>query len=111
MDNHHELGEERPPKNTVVANVKACDSERHHLPAIVVPGPQDNSRSMRPMGVDDCPRITPGKVSCIGVRSAKLRLISMNVFLIMRFSEAPLSTRVFATLCRLIGRLITKGKF
>jgi hypothetical protein len=73
--------------------------------------PQDTSRSMCPMGVDDYPRITPWKVSCTGVRSAKLRPISMNIFFMMRLSEVPLSIRVLATLCRPIGSLITKGKF
>jgi hypothetical protein len=66
---------------------------------------------MRPMGVDDCPRITLWSVSCTGVKSDRLRPISMKVFLMMRFSEAPLSTRVLATLCHPIGSLTTKGKF
>jgi hypothetical protein len=44
------------------------------------------------MGVDDYPGITSWKVSCNGVRSARLRPISMNVFLMMRLREAPLST-------------------
>jgi hypothetical protein len=63
------------------------------------------------MGVDHCPRITSWNVSCTGVRSDRLRTISMNVFLIMRLKEAPLSTRVLATLCHPIRSLTTKGKF
>jgi hypothetical protein len=48
------------------------------------------------MGVDDCLRITPWNVSWIGVKSDKLRLISMNVFLMMRLRDAPLSISVLA---------------
>jgi hypothetical protein len=43
------------------------------------------------MGVDDWSGITSWKVSCTGVNSTRLRLISMNVFLMMRLSEASLS--------------------
>jgi hypothetical protein len=35
----------------------------------------------------------------------------MKVFLIIRFSEAPLSIKVLATLCHPIGILSTKGRF
>jgi hypothetical protein len=63
------------------------------------------------MGVDDCLRITPLNVSCTRVRSDRSRPISMNVFLNMRLREAPLSTRVLATLCHLIRNLTMKGKF
>jgi hypothetical protein len=35
----------------------------------------------------------------------------MKVFLIIKFSEAPLSIKVLATLCRSIRILTTKGKF
>jgi hypothetical protein len=35
----------------------------------------------------------------------------MEVFLIIRFSDAPLLIKVLATLCRPIGILITKSKF
>jgi hypothetical protein len=35
----------------------------------------------------------------------------MNVLLIKRFNEAPLSIIVLATLCRPIGILTTNGKF
>jgi hypothetical protein len=59
---------------------------------LLSPDPQDTSRSMHPMGVDDCPRITPWNVSCTEVRSARFRLSSMKVFLIMRLRDAPLST-------------------
>jgi hypothetical protein len=45
------------------------------------------------------------------VRSARLRPISMKVFLIMRLRDASLSIRVLATLCRPIESLTTKGKF
>jgi hypothetical protein len=75
------------------------------------PVPQDTSRSMRPMGVDNCPRMIPWKVSCVGVHSSKLRPISTKVFLIIKFSEAPLSIKVLATLWHSIGILTTKGKF
>jgi hypothetical protein len=78
---------------------------------LLSPDPQDTSRSMRLMGVDNWPGVTPWKVSCIGVRSAKWRPISMNVFLMMRLSEAQLSIRVLATLCRPIGSLTMNDKF
>jgi hypothetical protein len=51
------------------------------------------------MGVDACPRMISWNVSCMGVRFDNLRPISMKVFLIMRFNEAPLSINVLATLC------------
>jgi hypothetical protein len=73
--------------------------------------PQDTSKSMCPVGVDDCPGVIPWKVSCIGVSSARLRPISIKVFLIIRFKEAPLSINVLATLCRRIGIFTMKGKF
>jgi hypothetical protein len=63
------------------------------------------------MGVDNYPVMIPLKVSCIGVNCAKLRPISMKVFLIMRFREAPLSINVLATLCHPIGIFTMKGKF
>jgi hypothetical protein len=75
------------------------------------PDPQDTFRSMHPMGVDDCPGIIPWKVSCTRVNSVKLRSISMKVFLIIKFSEAPLSIKVLATLCRSIRILTMKGRF
>jgi hypothetical protein len=75
------------------------------------PDPQDTFRSMHPMGVNDCPGIIPWKVSCTRVNSVKLRPISMKVFLIIKFSEAPLSIKVLATLCRSIRILMTKGRF
>jgi hypothetical protein len=46
-----------------------------------------------------------------GVKSAKLKSISMKVFLIMRFNETLLSINVLATLCRPIGILTTNDKF
>jgi hypothetical protein len=78
---------------------------------LLSPVPQDTSRSMRPIGVDDYPGMIPWKVSCIGVISARLRPISMMVFLIMRFKEAPQSINVLATLCRPIGMLTMKDMF
>jgi hypothetical protein len=75
------------------------------------PVPRDISRSMRPMRVDACPGMIPWNVSYTGVRSDKLRPISMKIFLIMRFNEALLSINVLATLCRPIGILTTSGKF
>jgi hypothetical protein len=63
------------------------------------------------MGVDDCPRMIPWKVSCTGVNYGKLRPISMKVFLITRFTKAPLSINALTTLCRLIGIFTAKGKF
>jgi hypothetical protein len=53
---------------------------------------------MRPMGVDDYPWIALWYMSCISVIYARFRSISINVFLIMRLREAPLSTRVLATI-------------
>jgi hypothetical protein len=73
--------------------------------------PQHTSRSMHPIGVDDCPGTTSWNMSCIGVRSDRLRHISMKVFLMIRFNEAPLSISVWSTLCRPIGNLTTNGKF
>jgi hypothetical protein len=70
------------------------------------PVPQDSSRSMCPMRVDAYPGMIPWNVSCTGVKSDNLRPISMTVFLIMRFNEAPLSINALATLCRLI-RILT----
>jgi hypothetical protein len=46
-----------------------------------------------------------------GVNLAKLRPISMKVFLIIKFSEDPLLIKVLATLCRPIGVLTMKGRF
>jgi hypothetical protein len=75
------------------------------------PIPQDTSRSMCLMGVDDYPEMIPWKVSCTGVNSAKLRPISMKVFLIIKFSETPLSIKVLATLWRPIEILTMRGRF
>jgi hypothetical protein len=72
---------------------------------------QDTYRSMRPMGVDACPGMIPWNVSCTWVKSNNLRPISMKVFLIKRFNEAPLSINVLATLCRPMGILTTSGWF
>jgi hypothetical protein len=63
------------------------------------------------MGVDNYPGMIPWKVSCNGVNSAKMRPISMKVFLIMRFIEALLSINVLDTLCCLIRIFTMKGKF
>jgi hypothetical protein len=71
----------------------------------------DTSISMHPMGVDVCPGKIPWNVSCTGIRSDKLRPISMKVFLIIRFNEAPLSINVLAALCRPIGILTMSGRF
>jgi hypothetical protein len=78
---------------------------------LLSPVPQDTSKSMRPIGVDDYPGMTPWNMSCIGIRSDKLRLISMKVFLMIRFNEAPLSINVLAILGRPIGNLTMNGKF
>jgi hypothetical protein len=106
MDDYNELEEEMPLENVVVANVEACNLECQHLQTHRIPLGQCVQ-----WGVDDCPGITQWKVSCTEVRSARLRPILMNVFLMMRLSEAPLSIRVLATLCHLIGSLTMKGKF
>jgi hypothetical protein len=63
------------------------------------------------MGVDDYPGMITWNVSCTGVSSARLRPISMMVFLIIKFSEAPLLIKVLATLWHLIGILMMKDKF
>jgi hypothetical protein len=65
---------------------------------------------MRHMGVDVCPGMISWNVSCIGVKSDNLRSISMKVFLIMRFNEAPLSINVLATLCHPIEILMMSGR-
>jgi hypothetical protein len=75
------------------------------------PVPQDTSRSMHPMGIDAYPGMIPWNMSCTGVRSDNLRPISLKVFLIMRFNEAPLSINVLATLCYPIGILTMSGRF
>jgi hypothetical protein len=93
MDDCHKLQEERSPKDTVVPDVKTGHLKCQHLP------------------VDDCPGMIPWKVSCTGVNSAKLRPISMKVFLIIKFSEPPLSIKVLVILCRPIGILTMKGRF
>jgi hypothetical protein len=78
---------------------------------LLSPDPQDTSRSMRPTGVDDYPGMIPCNVSCIGVKSFRLRPISMKAFLMIRFNEAQLLISVLATLCCPIGSLISNGKF
>jgi hypothetical protein len=59
VDEHHELQEERPPKNAVVPDVETGYLKHQHLLALVAPDPQDTSRSMRLIGVDDCPGMIP----------------------------------------------------
>jgi hypothetical protein len=59
VDDHHELQEERPPKNAVVPDVETGYLKHQHLLALVAPDPQDTSRSMRLIGVDDCPGMIP----------------------------------------------------
>jgi hypothetical protein len=66
---------------------------------------------MRPIGVGDWPGMTPWNVSCAGTRSDRLRPISMKVFLMIRFIEAPLSINVLVILYCPIGYLTTNGKF
>jgi hypothetical protein len=61
------------------------------------------------MGVDVCPGMISWNVSCTRVKSDNLRSISMKVFLIMRFNEAPLSINVLATLCHPIEILMLSG--
>jgi hypothetical protein len=39
MDDRHELQEERPPKDTIVPDVKTSNLERQHLPTLVLPYP------------------------------------------------------------------------
>jgi hypothetical protein len=75
------------------------------------PDPQDTFRSMHLIGVDDCPAMIQWKMSCTVVNSARLRPISMKVFLIIKFSEAPLLIKVLATLCHPIGISMMKGRF
>jgi hypothetical protein len=100
-----------PLQDIVVFDVKAGTSNVSISLRLFSSVPQDTSRSMHPMGVDDRPGMIPWKVSCTGVRSAKLRPISMKVFLIIKFSEAPLSIRVLSTLWRPIRILTMKGRF
>jgi hypothetical protein len=73
------------------------------------PAPRDTSRLMHPMGVDNYPGMIPWTMSCTGVNLPKLSPISMKVFLIIKFSEAPLSIKVLTTLCHPIGILTMKG--
>jgi hypothetical protein len=100
-----------PPEDAVVANVKVGYFERKYLLMLLFPVSQDTSWSMSLIRVNDCPGIILWKVSCTGVSSAKLRPVSMNVFLIMRIREVPLSINVLATLYCLIGIFTTEGKF
>jgi hypothetical protein len=78
---------------------------------LLSPVPQDTSKLISPMGVDDCPRMTSWNVSCIGIRSDRLRPILMKVFLMIRFNEAPLLISVLTTLRCLMGNMTTNGKF
>jgi hypothetical protein len=93
-----------PKSKLVISNVSI--SRR-----LFFPDPHDTSRSMHPMGDDDYPGMIPWKMPCMGVNSAKLRPILMKVFLIIKFSKAPLSIKVLATLCRPIRILMMKGRF
>jgi hypothetical protein len=111
VDDRHKLQEERPPKDTVIPDVETGHFECQHLPALVLPC---FIRYLQVAAFDGNGRLpwnyTVDRIMH-GVKSAKLRLISMKVFLIMRFNEAPLSINVLATLCRLIGILMTNDKF
>jgi hypothetical protein len=112
VDDCHEFQEEMPPHDAIVTDVKTGHLKRQHLSlCLLSPVPQHTSRSIRPMGVDDCPGITSWNVSCAWVMSFKLRPISIKVFLMIRVNEALLSISVFATLYRLIGSLTTNDKF
>jgi hypothetical protein len=73
--------------------------------------PEDTSRSMHLIGVDDYPSMTPWNISCTGIKSFRVRPISIKVFLMIRFNEAMLLISVFATICLLIGSLTMNGKF
>jgi hypothetical protein len=55
MDDRHKLKEERPPQDTIVSDVKLTTSNVSISMRFFSPVPQDTSKSMRPMGVDDCP--------------------------------------------------------
>jgi hypothetical protein len=78
---------------------------------VLSPVPQNTSRLMHLIGVGDCRGMTPWNMSYIGIRSDRLRPISMKVFLMIRFNETPLSISVLGTLCRPISNLITNDKF
>jgi hypothetical protein len=93
-----------PMSKLATSNVSICL-------CLLSPVPHDTPRLMHPIGVDYGPGMISWKVSCTEVNYARMRPILMKVFLIMRFKEASLSINVLATLCRLIGILITKGKF
>jgi hypothetical protein len=49
----------KPPKDTVVPDVVASHLKCQHLPTLVFLDPQDTSRSMHLMGVDDYHGIIP----------------------------------------------------
>jgi hypothetical protein len=105
VDDRYKLQEERPPKDTVVPDVEASHFECDY-PCF--------TRYLQVAAFDGNGRLPwnyPVDRIMHGVKSAKLRPISMKVFLIMRFNEAPLSINVLATLCRLIGILMTNDKF
>jgi hypothetical protein len=111
VDDCHKLQEERPPKDTVVSNVKAGHLERQHLLALIVPY---STRHLQVDALDGSGRLLwddPVKRIMHGVKSFRLRLISMKVFFMIRFNEAPLSINFLATLCHPIGILTTNDKF
>jgi hypothetical protein len=78
MDDCHEFQEERPLEDVVVPDVKAGDLNVNNSSHILSPEPQDTSRLICPIGVNDWPNIMSWNVSCTGVRSAKLRPIYLH---------------------------------
>jgi hypothetical protein len=111
VDDHHKLKEERPPRIQLYSMSKLATSNVSISLRLFSPVLQDTSRSMHQMGVDDYPGKIPWKVSCTGVNSAKLRPISMKVFLIIKFNEAALLIKVLATLWHPIRILTMKDMF
>jgi hypothetical protein len=111
VDDRHEFQDERPPDDVVVPDVEAGYLKRKHLLMLVVSYPADTSWLMCPIGVDNCLGMTLWNMSCTGIRSDRLRPISMKVFLMIGFNETKLWISVLATLCHPISNLTTNGKF
>jgi hypothetical protein len=91
VDDRHKLKEEGPLRIQLYPMSKLATSNGSISSRLFTPDPQDTFRLMRLMGMEYCPGMILWKVSCTGVNSAKLRPISMKVFLMIKFSEAPLS--------------------
>jgi hypothetical protein len=62
VGDRHKLKEERPPKKQLYPMSKLAILNVSISLRLFSPVPQDTSRLMRPMGVDDCPGVISYKV-------------------------------------------------